>query len=263
MERQWVRYHLEQSVARVTLNRPRVLNSFHRGMAHQLQSVLAEIQKEERARSILLTGEGRAFCAGQDLAEAVGGEGSPQADIAAIVRDSYNPIIQAIRTTEKPFLCAVNGVAAGAGANIALACDIVLASREASFLQAFSKIGLIPDSGGTFFLPRLVGLSRATAMMMLAEPISADEACEMGLIYRVCEPEKLLPEALELAQELAHRPTRALGLIKRALNQSLVNDLPAQLAVEEQLQAMAARTRDFREGVAAFLAKRKPDFQGR
>ena len=184
------------------------------------------------------------------------------ADLGATVRATYTPLIKTIRKLELPVVCAVNGVAAGAGANLALACDIVFASDNASFIQSFAKIGLIPDSSGTFFLPRLVGLPRATAMMMTAEKISAERAYEMGMIYRVCPADTLLDQATALATELASMPTRALGLTKRALNASLENDLEAQLEVEADLQREAGRSRDFAEGVSAFLEKRKPNFTG-
>lgn len=249
-------------VYRITLNRPDVLNSFNRPMARELQAALADCAADESLRAVLLTGAGRAFCAGQDLAEAAP-QDAPWAEIHQIVRESYNPIIRALRKIEKPVVCAVNGVAAGAGANIALACDIVLASEKASFLQAFCHIGLIPDSGGTYFLPRLVGLARATALTMLGEKISAREAQEMGLIYKVFPAESLLEEAQKLAAHLATQPTRGLGLTKRLLNQSLVNDLETQLEMEEELQGEAGKTHDYQEGVKAFLEKRKPVFKGK
>src|SRR5687768_6449139 len=185
-----------------------------------------------------------------------------EADLGRIVRESFNPVIRAIRGIEKPVVCAVNGVAAGAGANLALACDLVLASSEASFIQSFVKVGLVPDSGGTFFLPRIVGLPRATAMAMLGEKLPAARALEFGMIYRVCEPTELAGAALEVARTLASMPTRALGLTKRAFNESLTNDLETQLSLEEELQGAAGRTSDYREGVAAFAEKRKPLFTG-
>jgi 2-(1,2-epoxy-1,2-dihydrophenyl)acetyl-CoA isomerase len=249
------------SVAKLTLNRPDVLNSFNRGMASELVGALAKIGADSSVRAVLLTGAGRGFCAGQDLAEAVPKDG-PMPDIGDIVRDSYNPMIRAIRMLEKPVVCAVNGVAAGAGANLALACDIVLASRDASFIQSFAKIGLIPDSGGTFFLPRIVGLHRATVLAMLAERVSADQARDWGMVYEVCEPDKLVERALAVAQHLATQPTRGFGLIKRGFNCSLGIDLDEQLDFEEELQREAGRTADYAEGVRAFLEKRKPAFVG-
>lgn len=262
----WMTAHLVLSetdggVGRLTLNRPDVLNSVNRRMAIELREAIEAAGADAKIRAVLLTGSGRAFCAGQDLSEATPLPGSDP-DLAEIVRNSYNPVIRAIRKLEKPVVCAVNGVAAGAGANLALACDIVLASSSASFIQSFAKVGLIPDSGGTFFLPRLVGLARATALAMLGEKISAQQALEFGMIYRVCEPDELVPASLEIARTLSAMPTRALGLTKRGFNQSFANDLDSQLDAEEKLQGMAGRTADFREGVAAFLEKRKPSFTG-
>jgi 2-(1,2-epoxy-1,2-dihydrophenyl)acetyl-CoA isomerase len=248
-------------VAKLTLNRPDVLNSFNRAMAKQLVDALAGVAADSAARAVLLTGAGRGFCAGQDLAEAAPKD-APIPDLGDIVRDSYNPVIRAIRKLEKPVVCAVNGVAAGAGANLALACDIVFASRDAAFIQSFSKIGVIPDSGGTFLLPRIVGLHRASVLTMLAERVSADQAREWGMVYEVCEPDKLVERALTVAQHLATQPTRGLGLIKRGFNRSLGIDLDGQLDFEEELQREAGRTADYAEGVRAFLEKRKPAFIG-
>jgi 2-(1,2-epoxy-1,2-dihydrophenyl)acetyl-CoA isomerase len=210
-------------------------------------------------RAVYLTGNGKAFCAGQDLAEAIDPNGP---GIQRIVREHYNPVIQKIRNLEKPVICAVNGVAAGAGANIALACDVVIAGRSASFIQAFSKIGLVPDSGGTFTLPRLIGWQRASALMMTGDKVSADEALGMGMIYKVCEDEALSATALGLAETLGKMPTKGLGLTKRLLNDSFSNNLSQQLAAEEKSQAEAGTTYDYQEGVKAFLEKRKPEFRG-
>ena len=253
---------VEQGVAVITLNRPDVLNSFNRAMALEVRQALSAASADAEVRSVLLTGAGRAFCAGQDLAEAMPREG-PSPDLGDIVARGYNPIVRTLRQLDKPVVCAVNGVAAGAGANLAFACDFVLASSEASFIQSFSKIGLVPDTGGTFFLPRLVGMARATALMMLADKVSAQEAVTIGLIHRVVEGGKLMDEATALARQLATRPTRGLGLIKRALNASATNGLDEQLALEAQLQAEAGSTADYREGVRAFLEKRAPVFVGR
>jgi 2-(1,2-epoxy-1,2-dihydrophenyl)acetyl-CoA isomerase len=253
----------EEGVARITLNRPDVLNSFNRAMALQMQRALADAAADSSVRSVYITGAGRAFCAGQDLAEVPMVDGAPQADLGDIVQKSYNPIVRAIRSMEKPVVCGVNGVAAGAGANLALACDIVFAAESAAFVQAFSKIGLIPDTGGTFVLPRLVGVARATAMMMLDEKITAMRAVELGMIYKALPAEALQNEALGIAQALAKMPTRGLGLTKRALNASLGNGLDAQLDLEERLQSEAGSSADFAEGVSAFLAKRKPNFTGK
>lgn len=259
---QFIRYSLDQGVAALTLSRPEVLNSFNRAMAQDVQRALAQVASDAGVRAVLLTGEGRAFCAGQDLAEATSGDvGS--IDLGDIVKTNYTPLVTAIRQLEKPVVCAVNGVAAGAGANLAFACDIVIAAEDASFIQSFTKIGLVPDTGGTFFLPRLVGMARASAMMLLAEKVPARKALEYGLIYDVVPAAELAGKATALARQLAGMPTRALGLTKRALNASLGNDLVAQLAVEEELQRAAGRTEDYAEGVRAFLEKRKPAFAGR
>jgi 2-(1,2-epoxy-1,2-dihydrophenyl)acetyl-CoA isomerase len=232
-------------------------------MARELCDALASIATNDAVRAVLLTGAGRGFCAGQDLAEASPRPDGSLPDLGDFVREGYNPIIRAIRTLEKPVVCAVNGVAAGAGANLAFACDIVFASREASFIQSFAKIGVIPDSGGTFILPRIVGLQRATALTMLAEKITAEQAEEWGLVYRVVEPPALVDVTFTVAAQLATQPTRGLGLIKRAFNRSLGVDLDKQLDYEEELQREAGRTADYAEGVRAFLEKRKPRFEGR
>ena len=249
-------------VATITLNRPEVLNSFTRPMARQLREAIERVRDDERLRAIVLTGAGRGFCAGQDLGEAAPKNGV-MPDLGDIVRDSYNPVIRAIRKLEKPVLCAVNGVAAGAGANLAFACDIVFASSSATFIQSFAKIGVIPDSGGTFILPRVVGLHRAAIMTMLADKMSAEQARDWGLVYMVTEGDALLDTAIGTARQLAAQPTRGLGLTKRGFNASLGVDLDAQLDYEEQLQREAGRTEDYAEGVNAFLEKRKPVFKGR
>ncbi|MGB0136741.1 MAG: enoyl-CoA hydratase-related protein [Flavobacteriales bacterium] len=246
-------------VAILTLNRPDKFNSFNKEMAMALQEALDAAEHDPEVRAIILTGAGKAFCAGQDLQEAVEDNGI---DITRIVSAHYNPIIGRIRSIEKPVIAAVNGVAAGAGANIALACDLCIASEHAAFIQAFSKIGLIPDSGGTFFLPRLVGMQRATALMMLGDKLMAAEAADMGMIYRSVPADNLAEEARILAERLAAMPTKALGLTKRALNKSLEQSLGEQLALEGELQTAASGTQDYNEGVAAFLEKRKPEFKG-
>jgi 2-(1,2-epoxy-1,2-dihydrophenyl)acetyl-CoA isomerase len=229
-------------------------------MALQLQEVLDDCAVNPEIRAVLLTGEGRAFCAGQDLAEATDPEGP---ELKAIVRDHYNPIIIKIRELEKPVIAAVNGVAAGAGANIALACDIVVAKKSASFIQAFSKIGLIPDSGGTYFLPRLIGMQKAMALMMTGDKVSAEEAERMNMIYKVFEDETFDEEAIKLAENLATMPTYGLGLTKKAVNLGLFNSLEDQLDLEESLQTEAGDTDDFTEGVNAFIQKRPAVFKGR
>lgn len=254
-----IKFSISEGVASISLNRPDVLNSFSKEMALELQRVLDECAKNSSVRAIYLTGEGRAFCAGQDLAEAIATDGP---GLQNIVKDHYNPIIERLRNIEKPVICAVNGVAAGAGANIAIACDITYASYSASFIQAFSKIGLIPDSGGTFTLPRLVGMQRAAALMFLGDKVPAQQAMEMGMIYKAVEDTLLQETAFATAKTLATMPTKGLGLTKRALNQSLTNNLTQQLAVEEALQTQAGKTYDYNEGVTAFLEKRKPTFKG-
>ncbi len=247
-------------VCHITLNRPSVFNSFNKTMALQLQDVLDECAVNPEIRAVLITGEGKAFCAGQDLAEAIDPEGP---ELKSIVRDHYNPIIIKIRELEKPVIAAVNGVAAGAGANIALACDIVVAKKSASFIQAFSKIGLIPDSGGTYFLPRLVGMQKAMALMMTGDKVSADDAERMNMIYKVFEDESFVEEVIKLAENLATMPTYGLGLTKKAVNLGLFNSLEDQLDLEESLQTEAGETDDFTEGVNAFIQKRPAVFKGR
>lgn len=251
---------LINGVCRITLNRPNVFNSFNKTMALQLQEVLDDCAVNPEIRAVLLTGEGRAFCAGQDLAEATDPEGP---ELKAIVRDHYNPIIIKIRELEKPVIAAVNGVAAGAGANIALACDIAVAKKSASFIQAFSKIGLIPDSGGTYFLPRLIGMQKAMALMMTGDKVSAEEAERMNMIYKVFEDESFDEEVIKLTENLATMPTYGLGLTKKAVNLGLFNSLEDQLDLEESLQTEAGETDDFTEGVNAFIQKRPAVFKGR
>jgi 2-(1,2-epoxy-1,2-dihydrophenyl)acetyl-CoA isomerase len=262
MDYDFIRYSVDQGVAVITLSRPDVLNSFNRRMAQELQRALDAAGGDTSVRAVLLTGAGRGFCAGQDLGEATAGD-LGAIDLGDIVKTSYTPIVLAIRELEKPVVCAVNGVAAGAGANLAFACDLVVAAEDASFVQSFSKIGLVPDTSGTFFLPRLVGPARATALMFLAEKVSASKALAWGMIYEVVPATVLLDTALALAKQLAAMPTRGLGLTKRALNQSFANDLRSQLALEEEMQRQAGRTADYQEGVRAFLEKRKPTYSGR
>ena len=256
-----VRHEHMGGVLRITLNRPDVLNAVDPPMARALQAAL-DVAADPAVRAVLLTGAGRAFCAGQDLGGVRVDDPEAPLDLGAIVAEVWNPIVRRIRALEKPVVAAVNGVAAGAGANVALACDIVLASRSASFIQAFSRLGIIPDSGGTFFLPRLVGTARATALMMLGDRVSATQAAEWGMIWKVCEPEALLPEAEALAAQLATQPTRGFALTKQALDASVRHDLSQQLDEEARLQRQAGATHDFVEGVTAFLAKRTPEFRG-
>ena len=252
-----------EGVLKLTLDRPDVLNSFNARMAAELTAALELAARDAAVRAVLLTGIGRAFCAGQDLAEVMPDPDGPSTDLGDVVARQYNPIVRAIRLTEKPFVCAVNGVAAGAGANIAFACDLVVAAEGATFVQSFSKIGLVPDSGGTWMLPRLVGLQRATWLAMLGERIDANRAKDWGLIFDVVPAATLSDTTFDLARRLAALPTRALGLIKRGFNASATNDLEAQLALEVELQREAGRTEDYAEGVRAFVEKRKPRFQGR
>ncbi len=243
----------------IKLNRPEVLNSFNKDMALALQNTLIEARHNQHIRALLLSGNGKAFCAGQDLSEAIDAEGP---GIEKIVVEHYNPIITLIRHIEKPVVCAVNGVAAGAGANIALACDVVIASEQSSFIQAFSKIGLIPDSGGTFFLPRLIGTQRALSLMLLGDKVSAPEALQMGMIYKTATADNLENEAIAIAQKLAAMPTKALALTKQLIYRSYTNNLEDQLAAEAEMQVIAASSYDYQEGVSAFLEKRMPLFKG-
>lgn len=252
---------LNQNILQLTLDRPDRLNSFTEPMAGQLQQALQEAAKNDEVRCVLLTGNGKAFCAGQDLPEVV--DKGEDYELGKTVQNTYNPIIKAIRHLEKPVVCAVNGTAAGAGANIAFACDIVLAADNAVFVQSFSKIGLIPDSGGTFFLPRLVGVQRANIMYLLDEKISPEKAVEMGLIYKTVPSDELMDEADKICQKLASMPTKGFGLYKRAINQSFANNLDNHLDLEADLQTQAGATHDYHEGVQAFLEKRKPEFKGK
>lgn len=252
---------IENQVAYITLNRPDVFNSFNREMAFSLQSILDDCEHNNGVRSIVITGNGKAFCAGQDLKEVTNPELNP--GFKKILEEHYNPIITRIRAINKPIIAAVNGVAAGAGANIALSCDLVVASNKASFIQAFSKIGLIPDSGGTFFLPRLIGFQKASALMMLGDKVTAEEAEELGMIFKVISSESFNEEVEKLAIKLANMPTKALGLIKELLNKSITNTLEQQLELEGKLQIEAALSEDYTEGVNAFMEKRKPIFKGK
>lgn len=247
-------------VCTLTLNRPNVFNSFNQTMAFQLHAALDACAVDDNVRVVVIKGEGKAFCAGQDLAEVIDPEGP---EMKNIVGEHYNPIILKIRNLEKPVIAAVNGVAAGAGANIALACDITIAKKSAAFIQAFSKIGLIPDSGGTFFLPRLIGLQKAMALMFTGEKVGAEQAEKLNMIYKAVDDETFEEEVLKFAETLAVMPTRGLGLTKKAVNLGLFNNLEDQLAVEGVLQTEAGETEDFREGVNAFLEKRAAVFKGR
>ncbi len=254
-----ISFSIEAGVAKIRLNRPEVYNSFNTPMSREMQQRLQECQDNPEVRVVLITGEGKGFCAGQDLTEAISPDSLP---IAEIVASNYNPIVFAIRNMEKPVVAAVNGVAAGAGANLALACDIVVAKESASFIQAFSKIGLIPDCGGTFFLPRLIGQQRAAALMMTADKVSAKEAQEMGMIYKSFSDDSFETEVKALVERLAQMPTKGLAYTKKLLNETFSNTLQEQLHNEANVQAQAAATADFKEGVQAFIEKRKPTFTG-
>jgi 2-(1,2-epoxy-1,2-dihydrophenyl)acetyl-CoA isomerase len=253
-----VLFELQEAVAVITLNRPDKLNSFNREMALRLQEILDECKKPE-VRCVYITGAGKGFSAGQDLAEVVDPSGP---GMKVILSEHYNPIVTRIRKLEKPVVAAVNGVAAGAGANIALCCDIVVATQSASFLQAFSKIGLIPDSGGTFTLPRLIGWQKASALMMLGDKVPAAEAERIGMIYKVFSDEKFKEESLAIAATLSKMPTKGLAYTKQILKISFNNSWEDQLQDEDVFQQKAAQTADYKEGVQAFLEKRVPDFKG-
>lgn len=247
----------------VTLNRPDRLNAFNEELHHRLRDVLEDCASDETCRALVLTGAGRGFCAGQDLADRDPAMLGDTPDLGLTLETFYVPLVRRLRTMEKPVICAVNGVAAGAGANIALACDIVLAARSAKFIQAFSKIGLIPDAGGTWWLTRHLGEARAKALTLMAHPLPAEEAADWGLIWRAVDDDRLMDEVLTLAASFAKGPTRAYALTKEAIQAASSNDLDAQLGVEIRLQREAGRTEDYREGVAAFLQKRQPAFKGK
>jgi 2-(1,2-epoxy-1,2-dihydrophenyl)acetyl-CoA isomerase len=252
-----------EGTATITLNRPDKLNAFNETMHRELAQALDRIEADTAIRAVLLTGAGRGFCAGQDLGDRMVGEGDAPPDLGDTLDRLYNPLIRRICRLERPVVCAVNGVAAGAGANLAFNCDIVLAARSAQFLEPFCRLGLVPDAGGTYVLPRLVGSARARGLALLGEPLSAEQAAAWGLIWRVVEDDRLMDEASALARRLATQATRGLGLIKQALLASATNSLDAQLDLERDLQREAGRTEDYREGVAAFMAKRPPTFRGR
>lgn len=253
-----IHYSVAEGVATITLNRPDKLNSFDREMALETIAALDAAKEDANVRAVLLTGEGRAFCAGQDLAEAI----APGTKIEEIISTQYNPIVRRLRNLPKPVVCAVNGVAAGAGANIAYACDLTLAAESANFIQSFINIGLIPDSGGTYTLPRLVGMQRAFGQMILAPKVSAKEAEALGMIWKAVPDADLMNEASALAKKLAVMPTKAIALTKEALNRSQNTSLDTQLDHENELQRIAGGSHDYNEGVKAFLEKRKPVYRG-
>ncbi len=253
---------VSDGVMMLTLNRPDVLNSFTKAMAAEVQDALRVAAEDAAIRAVLLTGAGRGFCAGQDLAEALPTGDGPMPDIGEFVKNSYNPIIRAIRRLEKPVICAVNGVAAGAGANLAFACDLTIAAEEAQFIESFAKLGLIPDTGGTFFVPRLVGLQRAVGMFFMGEKVTANKAKEWGLIWDVVPHAVLHDTSFAMAKLLATQATRGFGLTKRALLHTFGNTLDEQLDVEAAAMSEAGRSADYAEGVRAFLEKRKPVYRG-
>ncbi|MEL0637527.1 2-(1,2-epoxy-1,2-dihydrophenyl)acetyl-CoA isomerase PaaG [Marinomonas sp. TI.3.20] len=255
-------YSVTSGVALLSLNRPKSLNSFNEAMHLEVREAFKLIKNDKQVRALVLTGEGRGFCAGQDLSDRNVDPNAESPDLGRSIEKFYNPLIKAIQDLPMPVICAVNGVAAGAGANIPLACDLIMAGRSAKFIQAFCKIGLVPDSGGTWFLPRLVGMAKAKELALLGEAVTAEAALDMGLINRVVEDDSLRQEALDLAQKLATQPTQGLAYIKRALNQTFDHGLHEHLLLERDLQRLAGQTQDYREGVAAFMAKRAPEFKG-
>lgn len=252
-------FEIKNSVANITLNRPEKFNSFNREMALLLQAKLDEAASLPEVRAVYITGAGKAFCAGQDISELTGDD---KREIKQILSEHYNPLVKRIRNMPKPVIAAVNGVAAGAGANIALCCDVVLASASATFMQAFSKIGLIPDSGGTFTLPRLIGWQKASALMMTGDKVIAADAEKMGMIYKVFADEIFEEESKKMAQTLSQMPTKGLAYTKHILNQSFISTWNEQLDIEDEYQQKAAATHDYNEGIAAFLEKRLPLFKG-
>lgn len=261
MSTTFIETELVDHVLIITLNRPDKLNSFTGEMAKELQATLDSAVSDD-IRAVLLTANGRAFCAGQDLPEVLELEKDEDYVLGDTVDKSYNPIIKRIRSLEKPVVCAVNGTAAGAGANLAFACDITFASDQASFIQSFAHIGLIPDTGGTFLLPRLVGPQKAAALTMLGEKISAEEAADLGLIYKVLPHDELMEQATKITKRLAGMPTKGLSYTKKLLQASLNNSLDNQLELESEYQTKAGKTHDYKEGVDAFINKRKPKFTG-
>jgi 2-(1,2-epoxy-1,2-dihydrophenyl)acetyl-CoA isomerase len=257
-----IQYNIENGIAVLTLNRPDKLNSFTQAMHLEVRDALAKLQADRTARVLVLTGAGRGFCAGQDLSDRAVEPGSPGVDLGDSVEKFYAPLVMTLRSLPMPVICAVNGVAAGAGANLALACDIVLAAKSASFIEAFCKLGLIPDTGGTWHLPRLIGMARATGLAMLGEKLTAEKAEQWGLIWRAVPDESLMDEAMAMATHFATAPTKGLAFTKKALQASYANTLPDQLQLEAQMMRELGYSHDYREGVAAFMAKRPANFKG-
>ena len=262
MSYQHIEFEIHKGVAVLKLNRPGSLNSFTADMHGEVRAVLTEASESPAVRAVLITGNGRGFCAGQDLNDRAVAPGAEMPDLGDSVNNYYNPLIRLITTMEKPVICAVNGVAAGAGANIALACDIVIAARSASFIESFSKLGLIPDSGGTWILPRLVGMARAKGLAMLGPKVKAEQAEAWGMIWQCVDDDELMSTALGLAEQMAEQPTRGFAFTKQAFAVSAVNTLDEQLEVEKDLMRAAGKTHDYKEGVSAFLGKRTPSYKG-
>lgn len=254
---------VEQGVMTITLNRPDCLNSFNDLMHQQLAACLTQAERDDNVRCLLITGAGRGFCAGQDLNDRNVDPSGPAPDLGLSVERFYNPLVRRLAALPKPVIAAVNGVAAGAGATLALGCDIVLAARSANFVMAFSKLGLVPDCGGSWFLPRVAGRARAMGLALLGEKLSAEQAAQWGMIWQLVEDAELADTSRQLARHLATQPTFGLGLIKKALQVSETNGLDAQLDLERDYQRLAGRSDDYREGVSAFLAKRPPQFSGK
>jgi len=257
-----IQFTIANGIATLTLNRPERLNSFTQAMHQEVRAVLDRLQADKTVRVLLLTGAGRGFCAGQDLNDRAVEPGGQGVDLGESVEKYYAPLVMTLRTLPLPVICAVNGVAAGAGANLALACDIVLAAKSASFIEAFSKLGLIPDTGGTWALPRLVGPARAMGLAMLGERLSAEKAEQWGLIWRCVPDDALMLEAMAMAEHFATAPTKGLAYTKKALLASSTNTLEQQLALEASMMRELGHSHDYREGVAAFIDKRQPQFRG-
>ena len=258
-----IEFSIENGLAKLVWNRPDKLNSFNTEMHGEVKDALKQVKKSGEARCLLITGNGRGFCAGQDLSDRAVSSSDEAPDLSQSIEKNYNPLIRTLTTLEMPVICAVNGVAAGAGANIAFACDIVLAAKSASFIQSFNRLGLVPDSGGTWILPRLVGHARAMALCLLGDKISAEQAQQWGMIWKVLEDDELQSEAEKLGYQLAKAPTRGLALVKRAVHAAASNTLDEQLDLERDLQGVAGRTEDYREGVNAFMEKREPNYKGK